>query len=1082
MTDRWKENSNPWVMGERTSLFASTRASHRYRSGTPHLGLKMQDNQERQPRLWSRISSDIVDHSQTNAGRRLRGSHMTDSSRLGQTPSNAGGSYNPVKATTTRQVKCDSTPDDVEDITVLPVTVSQLQAINDANNDDKGHVTTVSDTLTVQLIEEPKRSSGADKEVIIDSASRETTADGDSPTERLSSLKDLDVPAEKTPVDTSRAIHEPAGIAADFIAKLGCNPFAIFRLKHARSAVEVSEAELSYVKAVMLSKRHSPEELHSFFKSSISVTNVQMMYIILEFLQDVIISDVSYRELCVRMMETALVYHPDELVHCFSCKYISTLFDPEVDDDVGGRFIRLFLSYKATFGAPGIQVPGIPLCVDSSGNFCYNVEQCDSSDLSFVSQQSDVSYENFELDNENYKNGGYAPTTGHIALEKNIFISCGKVESMALLKICADRAGVISAFDIPASRLRDWLCTIWYELPATRPCLPLMRLCINWIDCRDDPTFLKDAAFALLRKELTILGVFEGGRLLMLELLSFMIKRNGDANVELSKIIDMLAEGEDNILYAVLDSIISRNLMDDSMLDLWCLLCILPWPVVSPDSAICRLMSCTFLIYYQLAYDALRDDATPRHFSSNPMGLLENALRICVCRCSSPVLSKSALLQTILLVELSPLPAVRMTNAPLILSSLCPFLWKCHFIWSNCGRDIDADSLLALCHLYDVLRTCVFCEALHNGHDEMGSRKVPLFPRIQFDSDDGKSADIDSFIGAHNPLDLTVYEAEVGPTYEHVVPEIPEKPTVHALLDRPRGLRNLGNTCYYNSMLQALFHTRSFVHGLFELSEVNEYASVYQRMFRKLMKRGRKAYDPRPGYKLLPSSWTRQAEQQDVTETFSHVLEAIDATLALRRRIFAGLVLRRVKCLGCGKLSDNREIAMDFTFPVTGLRSIQAMFDDFCKIETLCGGNRYFCSHCDAYRRAEMWNVIASPPAHLMVVLSRQLWRLDSDPHGSIPGASKLLDHVRVDDRLRICDFDYTLYGSIFHSGVGSSSGHYYFVGRDSEAPSRWHICDDSQVREASETTVNDISQDKYNSDVPYVLFYRCAQAPATPL
>ncbi|EDO07732.1 Ubiquitin carboxyl-terminal hydrolase family protein [Babesia bovis T2Bo] len=1073
MTDRWKDNVSPWAIGERRSLFATKRAGQLHRNGLSNGGMKMHENSERQPRLWSKLSSSVINGSDSAASRPDQGSFTTDSSR--RDPSSIPGNSRIISTVdTTKRADDNAKSDEYRHFQEIPAVDEIVHLLPD----------TYSEKLMIQLIDDRLSSPKPHKTNSIDAESRETTADGEALTDRLSSIRDLEPPLEEIPVeDTTHDIQEPAGKAADFIARVGSNPFAIFRLKHARSVVNVGETELSHVKAVILSKRHSPEELHSLFKSSISVTNVQMMRLILQFLQDIMLTDITYRELCVRMMETALVYHPDELVQCFSCVHIATLFEPEVNDDVGGRFIRLFLSYKATFGACGKQDAGVPTWVNSKGYFCYDTENADTSDLPPVPPRMISSYNNFQvetegLDGTKVRNAKYPPFAGS---DNNPFIGYGRIESLTLLKICADRAGVSSVFDIPASRLRDWVCTIWYELPATRPCLPLMMTCINWINACDDPMFLKDAAFALLKKELSLRGDFEGGRLLMLDLLSFMAKRCGVASVELSRIVDMLAEGEDNILYAVLDSIISNNFTEDSMLNLWCLLCILPWPVSSPDSAICRLLSSTFLIYYQLAYNALRDEGPSIHFKTNPMGLIENALRICVCRCSSPILSKDALLQTILLVELSPLPAVKMTNAPLILSSLCPFLWKCHFVWSNCGRDADKDSIIALRHLYNVLRTCVFCEPLNSASDELGTRKVPIFPRVQFESDETMSADVESFIGASKTLDPSLSDTPNEVIEEQVMPEV-KIPVSKTILDRPRGLRNLGNTCYYNSMLQALFHTRGFVHGLFELSEENDYVSVYKRIFHKLMKRGKKVFDPRSGYKMLPSQWTSRCEQQDVTETLAHVMEELDPTLSLRRRIFAGLVLRRVKCLGCGNLSDNREVVMDFTFPVNGLRSIQAMFDDFCKIETLRGGNRYFCSKCDSYRRAEMWNVIASPPAHLMIVLSRHMWPMGSKAQGVHSGAGKLLEHITINDKLQIYDFDYTLYGSIFHVGVDASSGHYYFVGRDSEGYSKWYICDDSQVREVNETTVNDISQNTYNSDVPYVLFYRCAQAPPTPL
>lgn len=806
-----------------------------------------------------------------------------------------------------------------------------------------------------------------------------------------------------------------------------------------------------------------------------------MMRIILQFLCDIILCDVNYRPLCVRMMETALVYHPDELVQSFSCAHIIPLFEPEVNDDIGGSFVRLFLSYKATFTAPGIAEDGVPIGLDTHGVFRYSIDECDAGDKARLRRPESSVLENGlnTVSTSSVADSSAVSPNVTSAHEFMNSIGCGKIESMILLKICADRAGVSSAFGIPASRLRDWLCTIWFELPATRPCLPLMQLCIHWIDSREDPSFLKDAAFALLQKERDFFGTFEGDRLLMIELLSFMLRKNGDVSVELSKIVDMMSDSEEDTLYAVIDSIITHNFREKDMLDFWCLLCILPWPVSSPSSVICRLISSTFLVYYKLAYASLRGSVDDR-FISSPMGVLENALRICMCRAASPILAKSALLQAILLVDISPLPALQMTNAPLLLASLCPFLWKCHFIWSSCGRDVDADTVVALRYLYHLLRSCVLCEPLSGKCNDLSTRNAPMFPRVRFASDDQPFEDVSHFIPSMIDAEVANYQLHPANSASYESSDIAVdlvKP-----LDPPRGLRNLGNSCYYNSMLQALFHTRYFVHSVLGFSGGGSALGIYKKLFRKMLKRGKKPFDPTIGYKLFPSEWRHRSQQQDVTEALNYVLEILDVTRGLWKRVFAGMVLRRIRCLHCESLSDNREVAMDFTFPLAGLPSIQEMFDDYCKIETLSKENRYFCSKCNAYRKAHMWNVITSPPSHLIVILSRQIWLDESSEGRHTGGASKQLEHVKIDVTLSICQFDYTLYGAIIHSGESTTSGHYYFVGRDSEVNSRWHVCDDSQVLPATSSTINDISQDRTNSHVPYVLFYRCVQAPATPL
>jgi len=91
---------------------------------------------------------------------------------------------------------------------------------------------------------------------------------------------------------------------------------------------------------------------------------------------------------------------------------------------------------------------------------------------------------------------------------------------------------------------------------------------------------------------------------------------------------------------------------------------------------------------------------------------------------------------------------------------------------------------------------------------------------------------------------------------------------------------------------------------------------------------------------------------------------------------------------------------------------------------------------------------------------------------------------IQVGGSLQIGPFTYDLYMVIIHTGKDASSGHYYAMGRRSEVTegsNEWMTLDDSQIKPADMSILTGQVSDKMKDDNPYVLFYRCQQAPPTP-
>ncbi|XP_014501111.1 ubiquitin carboxyl-terminal hydrolase 25 isoform X2 [Vigna radiata var. radiata] len=317
----------------------------------------------------------------------------------------------------------------------------------------------------------------------------------------------------------------------------------------------------------------------------------------------------------------------------------------------------------------------------------------------------------------------------------------------------------------------------------------------------------------------------------------------------------------------------------------------------------------------------------------------------------------------------------------------------------------------------------------------------------------------------------------------------------------PIGLRNLGNSCYLNSVLQCLTYTPPLANFCLTLqhSSLCDFSAstcpfcILEKQIARSLKLDLSHDAPSKIQSCIRifAEHFRCGRQEDAHEFLRYVIDACHNTcLRLKKlhrkggdanggggdgggstvvkEIFGGALQSQVKCLCCGYESNKVDEIMDISLDVFHSNSLQDSMQKFFQPEVLDGNNKYKCDSCKKLVAAKKQMSILEAPNILVI----QLKRFEGILGGKIDKA------VAFEEVLVLSSFmckasqpEYKLFGTIVHSGYSPESGHYYAYIKD--AMGRWYCCDDSSV---SVATLQEVLSEKV-----YILFFsRTNQRPVS--
>jgi len=302
------------------------------------------------------------------------------------------------------------------------------------------------------------------------------------------------------------------------------------------------------------------------------------------------------------------------------------------------------------------------------------------------------------------------------------------------------------------------------------------------------------------------------------------------------------------------------------------------------------------------------------------------------------------------------------------------------------------------------------------------------------------------------------------------------------------GMHNMGNTCYLNSTLQALFHIPALTNYLrtgghdsecnmtgFSSCTICILASTLRQSLASNVIKPVKLYEK---LKFICKHLVH-GRQEDAHEFLRYLIESLQRCYLMSRKvpktldnyskettpfnqIFGGYMRQELHCFNCKHISTTFQHFMDLLLDIRHSDNIGTAMSGYFKKEILRDDTAYKCEKCKQKVSACKIYKIERPPLVLCIQLKR--FNMMGGKNGRPVTLAKNLDmsqYVRWASSSGL-NFKYRLVSLITHVGPSPNCGHYTAIG---EAPNgTYYRFDDSSVHPTSVNNVLNTSA--------YVIFY----------
>ncbi|XP_073225416.1 ubiquitin carboxyl-terminal hydrolase 4-like isoform X2 [Cicer arietinum] len=308
--------------------------------------------------------------------------------------------------------------------------------------------------------------------------------------------------------------------------------------------------------------------------------------------------------------------------------------------------------------------------------------------------------------------------------------------------------------------------------------------------------------------------------------------------------------------------------------------------------------------------------------------------------------------------------------------------------------------------------------------------------------------------------------------------------------ERYFGLENFGNTCYCNSVLQALYFCISFREQLIEYyAKHKSLTNAEENLLTCLAELFSQDAHEFLNYLLneVVDTLEKEAHAAKVNQKTSPPSEKIadgpksglangaknEPLATWVHKSFQGILTNETRCLQCETVTARDETFLDLSLDIEQNSSITSCLKNFSSTETLNAEDKFFCDKCCSLQEAQKRMKIKKPPHVLVIHLKRFKYMEQLGRYKKLVYRVVFPLELRLSDTDEEADIEYTLFAVVVHVGSGPNHGHYVCLVK---SHNHWLCFDDETVEVVDEPSVQTFFGSTYdfnnNTDHGYILFY----------